>query len=188
MRAGAASPGNGLNAGSAGGAPTRNLNRVPSSHRPRCFRAPLHCMHARAAHEPREDGGSGGGGGGRGGGGPTGGGDEEYFGRKGPHEMRLWTFLFAGGLAAVGVSAFVSGPRCVMSLGVSLAASAVLVACARGMVGTAPQTPIAIACGVCILIFFEMSGRYAVSKSFMPAGLVAGSSLMMVAGYFLNGL
>lgn len=64
------------------------------------------CLHASSSHAAGSSGhgGSAGGGSrpdGSGGGDPfdgmgKGGGDDEYFGKEGPHDMQLWTFLYAG--------------------------------------------------------------------------------------------
>ena len=86
--------------------------------------------------------------------------------------MRLQTFVFAAAIAAGGVYAFMKKGSA-QSLGVSLAASSVLALCASKMTGPgSPQTAVAVACGVCILLFFEMSGRYTQTQKMMPAGMV----------------
>ncbi|KAG1656672.1 hypothetical protein FOA52_016016, partial [Chlamydomonas sp. UWO 241] len=96
MRAGAASPGNGLNAGRAGGAgrslsactPRMGAGRVGSG--------------GSAGSGSSSSGGGGGGGGGGSGGSSSGGGNGDQ-----PHPMRVWTLAFAALLVVGGVFAFV---------------------------------------------------------------------------------
>jgi uncharacterized membrane protein (UPF0136 family) len=163
VRAGAASTGNGLNAGRGGGA-GRSLS----------------------ASTPRAGAGSGGSGGsvGSGGGGSSGGGggDDEQ-----PHPMRLWTLAFAALLVVGGGLAFVRKGSA-KSLGASASAAVILALCAKAMVGPGAQGPARVAFGLALLLGIVMVRRFTESKKVMPAGMVAGLSLSLCMGFLVTGL
>ena len=87
-------------------------------------------------------GGSSGGGNGNG----SSGGDAAAAGGGAPHPMRIWTFVFAGMLAAGGTAAYVRKGS-VKSLGASLSAGVILALCARSMVGAPAIGAVRVAFG-----------------------------------------
>mmetsp|Transcript_16528 Transcript_16528/g.35756 ORF Transcript_16528/g.35756 Transcript_16528/m.35756 type:complete len:186 (-) Transcript_16528:880-1437(-) len=119
---------------------------------------------------------------------PTGGsGGDGGSGGNAKHPMQLWTFLFAGMLAVGGTIAYVKKGSA-KSLGAGLSASLVLALCARSMAGASAVGAVRVAFGLTLVLGIVMVNRYTRSKKIMPAGLVAGSSLLMAAGYLMCGL
>ncbi|GAX80351.1 hypothetical protein CEUSTIGMA_g7790.t1 [Chlamydomonas eustigma] len=106
---------------------------------------------------------------------------------EGSHPMRVWTFIFAALLAAGGAIAYVRKGS-TQSLGASLGASFILLLCARSMVGATALSSARVAFGLSLLLGIAMANRYTSSKKIMPAGLVAGSSLLLSIGYLVSGL
>lgn len=101
-----------------------------------------------AATSGKIDGGgeSSGGAGAGGSGGSNGGGGGGDAAGGGPHPMRIWTFIFAGMLAAGGSAAYIRKGS-VKSLGASLGAGVILALCARSMVGAPTVGAVRVAFG-----------------------------------------
>lgn len=101
--------------------------------------------------------------------------------------MRLWTYLFAALLAAGGIMGYVKG-RSTKSLTAGGSAAVILALCARGMAGPAAANGVRIAFALSLVLGMVMLSRFQRSRKLMPAGVLAGVSLLMSGGYILNGL
>eukprot|EP00197_Chlamydomonas_leiostraca_P002250 CAMPEP_0202858656 /NCGR_PEP_ID=MMETSP1391-20130828/1091_1 /ASSEMBLY_ACC=CAM_ASM_000867 /TAXON_ID=1034604 /ORGANISM="Chlamydomonas leiostraca, Strain SAG 11-49" /LENGTH=181 /DNA_ID=CAMNT_0049537591 /DNA_START=54 /DNA_END=599 /DNA_ORIENTATION=+ len=129
------------------------------------------------------DGGSGSGSGGSGGSSGGSGGS----GSEGAHPMRPWTFAFAVFLAVGGAMGYVKQGS-TKSLGGGLSGALILALAARAMVGPGAAAGARVGLGVCALLAAFFVSRYARTKKVFPAGVGAGLSLGMVAGYVAGGL
>ena len=121
-------------------------------------------------------GGSSGGGNGNG----SSGGDAAAAGGGGPHPMRIWTFVFAGMLAAGGTAAYVRKGS-VKSLGASLSAGLILALCARSMVGAPAVGAVRVAFGEIAMAGFGGDRRES-SPAVAGFGGDRGRSLLFLWG------
>eukprot|EP00877_Chromochloris_zofingiensis_P012967 jgi/Chrzof1/7924/Cz02g41140.t1 len=118
-------------------------------------------------------------------GGVTGGGGAGGSGSSssgGPHPMRLWTFVYAAVLAAGGMMGYVKKGS-VKSLTSAGGAALILALTARTMSGPGARGAVFVGLAVSLLLTVAMSGRFRRTGKFMPAGLIAGVSLLMSAAY-----